>query len=91
MTIFDTIYIGNHLIYFSIDISVKNDSIGKYEWWGNKGYDKQKDYIVIDEINELYLLQDNRKRKISCSKGIENRIKNYVAVREKDILKEWNL
>lgn len=88
MTIFDTIYINDHEIYFSIEMSIKNDSIGRYEWWGSKGYDRQEDYLVIDEIRELYLLYNNKKRKIKSNSQIEKRIKNYVAVREKEILKE---
>ena len=91
MTIFDTIYINDHEIYFSIEMSIKNDSIGRYEWWGSKGYDRQEDYLVIDEISELYLLYNNKKRKIKCNTHIENRIKNYVAVREKEILKECDV
>lgn len=38
------------VVEFIADISVENDGIGSYEYWGFKGYDKGVDYPVVDTI-----------------------------------------
>lgn len=35
--------------------TIENDSIGLYEYWGAKGYDEGKNYIVMDDIIEVEL------------------------------------
>lgn len=35
---------------FTADVYVENDSIGDYEYWGNKEYDSRPDYYTIDNL-----------------------------------------
>lgn len=38
-----------------MDVSVENDGIGAYEFWGHRGIDKGTDYLTLEECEEFDL------------------------------------
>ena len=75
-----------HDIKFSVECGVENDGIGPFEYWGCKGNDKGSDYLNYEgEINSLYLLRGDRKRKIKANEHIQEVIGEYVDDHADDI------
>lgn len=57
-------------VVISCDLSVENDSIGTYEYWGAKCYDSRPDYFVPDSEIEW----DKTKHTPEENEGIEKYI-----------------
>lgn len=48
---------GEHEVEATFSITIENDGIGWYEYWGAKCYDAGTDYPVLDEIEDVYLVR----------------------------------
>lgn len=49
-----------HEVEVEFSVSIENDGIGPYEYWGSKEYDYGTDYAVLDEIYECKLTRSGR-------------------------------
>jgi hypothetical protein len=77
MTIAGEIYIDNHCIEFEADCEVCNDSIGHYEYWGQKCVDKQPDYLELYCV-ECWMVRGNKSRKIEANNEIINQVNEKI-------------
>jgi len=66
-----------HEIEFEADCEVCNDSIGHYEYWGQKCYDIQPDYLELDSV-ECWMVRGNKRRKIEASDEIINQVNEKI-------------
>lgn len=41
---------------FDAHYSVENNSIGSYEYWGQKCYDHQPDYLICEQVSDIKVL-----------------------------------
>jgi hypothetical protein len=78
---------AEHTILFRADCIVENDSIGSYEYWGIKGYDRRPDYLTFeDQVDALYLIHNKKKRKLKHASGvILGSIRDYIENNQREI------
>jgi outer membrane receptor for Fe3+-dicitrate len=50
----------------TLDISIDNDGIGAYEFWGARGFDAGSDYITVEGIKINSILHEWKGRKYVC-------------------------
>ena len=48
---------GEHEIESTFSVMIENDGIGHYEFWGAKCYDAGCDFIVLDDIFNVFLVR----------------------------------
>lgn len=72
---------------FKPNIIVENDSIGSYEFWGSKEYDRQPNYLTIDDdiVLDLKIITPSFKK----ANELEEKIKEIKISKtfEKNIVK----
>lgn len=82
MIISDTIYCygksgREHEIEFEADCEVCNDSIGSYEYWGQKCYDKQSDYLELYCV-ECWMVRGGKRRKIEANDEVYKKVTEKI-------------
>lgn len=70
-----------HEIYCEFTMTVENDGIGDYEYWGFKGYDAGVDYFVLDEIEYCELVRTGR---VENEADIPSWADDYEVYKDKD-------
>jgi hypothetical protein len=84
MTEFERVYeIGEEEVevVFEVDdksISVENNGIGQYEFWGTKGFDKGRDYVSEFKIRKDSLTINKDGKYVKPSDDLQKKIEDAI-------------